>query len=270
MLAVTSRPPSGNDPAVGEEEHGNSGGRSMGERPRLVSLTRRVHELLCQAGIKVAEAGGQRRWKRCWWWSVLSDEVSPSHEVGRSVFETVPARLPALFWKLVGLAVSLRSAVRFSFHFEIGESPRCCPVLRGLRDRCIAAMLTTQDGSQWSCSTSCGGGSVRFPTGGGTLVRFDFHGNWRPRMGSHHRPPESESGALLFELQGYTKWFRGLESNQLPPSYEADERLGLFPGLFPGIENDPPAGAAPAWSALRVRCIADLCHGGMLGAEAPY
>jgi len=25
--------------------------------------------------------------------------------------------------------------------------------------------------------------------------------------------------------------------------------------LFPGIENDPPAGAAPAWSALRVRCI---------------
>ena len=27
-------------------------------RPRLVSLTRRVHELLCQAGIKVAEVGG--------------------------------------------------------------------------------------------------------------------------------------------------------------------------------------------------------------------
>ena len=48
------------------------------------------------------------------------------------------------------------------------------------------------------------------------------------------------------------KWFRGLESNQLPPAYEADER----PVLFPGIEMDPPAGAAPAWSALRVRCIA--------------
>src|SRR3954453_15966484 len=48
-------------------------------------------------------------------------------------------------------------------------------------------------------------------------------------------------------------------SNQLPPAYEADER----PVLFPGIENDPPAGAAPAWSALRVRCIADLCHGGI-------
>ena len=58
---------------------------------------------------------------------------------------------------------------------EIGESPRCCPVLRGLRDRCIAAMLATQSGSQWSCSTSCGCSSVRLPTGGGTLVRFDFH-----------------------------------------------------------------------------------------------
>ena len=56
---------------------------------------------------------------------------------------------------------------------------------------------------------------------------------WRPRMDSHHQPPESESGALLFELRGYTKWFRGLESNQLPPAYEADER----PVLFPGIET---------------------------------
>src|SRR5262245_22705270 len=26
---------------------------------------------------------------------------------------------------------------------------------------------------------------------------------------------------------------------------------------------DPPAGAAPAWTALRVRCITDLCHGGI-------
>ncbi len=30
-------------------------------------------------------------------------------------------------------------------------------------------------GSQWSCSTSCGRSSVRLPTGGGALVRFDFH-----------------------------------------------------------------------------------------------
>ena len=167
--------------------------------------------------------------------------------------------LPILRSRTIRFRGGPGALVRFNFRFEIGESPRCCPVLRGLRDRCIAAMLATQSGSQWTCSTSCGCSSVRLPTGGGTLVRFDFHENWRPRMDSHHQPPESESGALLFELQGYTKWFRGLESNQLPPAYEADER----PVLFPGIENDPPAGAAPAWSPLREECIADLCHGGI-------
>lgn len=26
---------------------------------------------------------------------------------------------------------------------------------------------------------------------------------WRPRMDSHHQPPDSKSGALLVELQGY-------------------------------------------------------------------
>ena len=30
------------------------------------------------------------------------------------------------------------------------------------------------------------------------------HGDeWRPRMDSHHQPPDSKSGALLVELQGY-------------------------------------------------------------------
>lgn len=38
----------------------------------------------------------------------------------------------------------------------------------------------------------------------------------------------------------------------------------------PPFESDPPAGAAPAWSPLREECIADLCHGGMRGAKAPY
>jgi hypothetical protein len=45
---------------------------------------------------------------------------------------------------------------------EIGESPRCCPVLGGLRDRCIAAMLATRSGSQWSCSTTCVAGTSGF------------------------------------------------------------------------------------------------------------
>ena len=31
-----------------------------------------------------------------------------------------------------------------------------------------------KSGSQWTCSTSCGCSSVRFPTGGGALVRFNF------------------------------------------------------------------------------------------------
>ncbi|HEY6181584.1 MAG TPA: hypothetical protein VIW67_05015, partial [Terriglobales bacterium] len=30
--------------------------------------------------------------------------------------------------------------------FENGGAPRCCPVLCGLRDRCIAAMLATLGG----------------------------------------------------------------------------------------------------------------------------
>ena len=50
----------------------------------------------------------------------------------------------------------------------------------GASNRCIAAMLATQSGSQWSRSTSCGCSSVRLPTGGGTLVRFDFHESGGP------------------------------------------------------------------------------------------
>ena len=108
--------------------------------PGLISFTKRVHG--CSA--KPAESGGSRR------------SCSTSCVAERSAFEAVPARLSG------------------SASVEIGESPRCCPVLRGLRDRCIAAMLATQSGSQWTCSTSCDCSSVRFPTGGGALVRFDF------------------------------------------------------------------------------------------------
>lgn len=63
MLLVTSWPPF-------EKRSG------YGCRPRLFSFTRRVHELLCQAG----ESGGNRR------------SCSPIREADRSVFETVPAR----------------------------------------------------------------------------------------------------------------------------------------------------------------------------------
>jgi hypothetical protein len=60
--------------------------------------------------------------------------------------------------------------------------------------------------------------SVRFPTGGGSLVRFGFHEeNWQPRMDLHHQPSASEAGALLL-------------------SY----------GAIATEEMDPPAGVAPA------------------------
>ena len=32
---------------------------------------------------------------------------------------------------------------------------------------------------------------------------------------------------------------------------------------LPGNKKDPPAGPAPAWSALRERRISDFCHGGI-------
>ena len=50
----------------------------------------------------------------------------------------------------------------------------------GASDRCFAAKLATRSGSQWTCSTSCVCSSVRFPTGGGTLVRFDFQESGGP------------------------------------------------------------------------------------------
>ena len=67
--------------------------------------------LLCQAGMK---------WRR-------PEVMLPIPRGGTICFRNSPGAL-----------------VRFSFHVGIGESPRCCPVLRGLRDRCIAAMLATQ------------------------------------------------------------------------------------------------------------------------------
>lgn len=66
------------------------------------------------------------------------------------------------------------SLVRFSFQ-KNGGSPRCLPVLCGLRIRCIAAMLATQE---WRKPVDMLHNlqlrSVRLPTGGGSLVRFDF------------------------------------------------------------------------------------------------
>jgi hypothetical protein len=43
-----------------------------------------------------------------------------------------------------GNAVGHSALCTLQSSFKDGGSPRCCPVLCGLRDRCIAAMLATQ------------------------------------------------------------------------------------------------------------------------------
>ena len=107
-------------------------------------------------------------------WSRLQDECMTALPSRHEMAEAGGHAPPALLWRTIRFQDGPGTRVRFSFQYEIGESPRCCPVLRGLRDRCIAAMLATQGGSQWTCSTTRKCRSVRFPTGGGALVRFDF------------------------------------------------------------------------------------------------
>ena len=124
--------------------------------------------LLCQAGMK---------WRK-------PEVMLPSHEVERSVFETVPARLSG--------SASMKS----------GESPRCCPVLRGLRDRCIAAMLATRKAE---VSGHAPQAAVAAPSGFQPAAARSSaltSRKWLPRMDSRHQPPGSEPGALRIELQG--------------------------------------------------------------------
>ena len=47
-----------------------------------------------------------------------------------------------------------------------------------------------------------------------------------------------------------------------PPPRLSQSRMPTVT-LWSPLKLDPPAGAAPASSALRGRCIADLCHGGI-------
>ena len=89
--------------------------------------------------------------------------------------------------------------VRFSF--QDGESPRCCPVLCGLRDRCIAAMLATR-------KTEVSGHAPQ-PRGRGpsgfqpTAARWSAltSKKWSLRLDSHQHLTAYETAALLFMLR---------------------------------------------------------------------
>lgn len=50
-----------------------------------------------------------------------------------------------------------------------------------------------------------------------------------------------------------TFWFTARDSDSLSYGHS----------FFLVWKSDPPVGAAPTWSALRERCIAGLCHGGI-------
>ena len=126
--------------------------------------------LLCQAGMK---------WRK-------PEVMLPIPRVERSVFETVPARLSG--------STSMKS----------GESPRCCPVLRGLRDRCYAAKLETRKAE---VSGHAPQAAIAAPSGFQPAAARSSaltSRKWLPRMDSRHQPPGSEPGALAVELQGNT------------------------------------------------------------------
>ena len=143
---------------------------AAGNAPASSALQKRRDYLSIHAG---------KKWRK-------PEGMLPIRSGGRSVFETVPARLSG------------------STSNENGESPRCRPVLCGLRDRCIAAMLATRrSGSQWSCSTTSMSRSVRLPTGGGTplAVRFNFQEKWSLRLDSHQHLTAYETAALLYATE---------------------------------------------------------------------
>ena len=190
--------------------------------------------------------------------------------------------LPILRSRTIRFRGGPGALVRFSFPFEIGESPRCCPVLRGLRDRCIAAMLATQKRKSVDMLHNPPGGSDRFPAGGGTLVRFDFHrvaalrGGGRSQGGRamdlRHQPPGSEPGALAVELQGNT--IRQPELHRSLADTSGVRRYQRFGGIGNGRASwccpeclADPNGADCCLPHARTRCV--FLSGGTTGNRTP-
>ncbi len=126
-------------------------------------------EITCPSTL--AKNGGSRR------------ACSPFRDAERSVFETVPARLSG------------------STSNKNGGSPRCCPVLCGLRDRCIAAMLATRKAevSGHAPQPRCRGPSG-FQPEAARLSALTSR-KWSLRLDSHQHLTAYETAALLYATE---------------------------------------------------------------------
>ena len=136
-------------------------------------------------------------------WSRLQGECMSCSAKPESKWRKSEGMLPIPRSGTICFRNSPGALVRFSFH-EIGESPRCCPVLRGLRDRCIAAMLATRKAE---VSGHAPQAAVAAPSGFQPAAARSSaltSRKWLPRMDSRHQPPGSEPGALAVALQGNT------------------------------------------------------------------
>lgn len=134
--------------------------------------------------------------------------------------------LPMLRSRTIRFRGGPGALVRFSFHVGIGESLRCCPVLRGLRMRGARAP-SSKDAERSlhgrrsvkplhrcnACdpepevSGHAPQAAVAAPSGFQSAAERSSaltSRKWLPRMDSRHQPPGSEPGALAVELQGKT------------------------------------------------------------------
>ena len=135
-------------------------------------------------------------------WSRLQGECMSCSAKPESKWRKSEGMLPIPRSGTICFRNSPGALVRFSFHFEDGESPRCCPVLRGLRDRCFAAKLATR---KTEVSGHAPQAAIAAPSGFQPAAARSSaltSRKWLPRMDSRHQPPGSEPGALAVELQG--------------------------------------------------------------------
>ena len=151
---------------------------------------------------------------------------------------------PCAFGRTIRFRNSPGTLVRFSFQLKWWVAtvpPRALRFKRPLH-RCNAC--DPKGGSQWSCSTTSRSRSVRLPTGGGTLVRFNFQEKWSLRLDSHQHLTAYETAALLYATE------RTIRQPDLhrPRAVTNGERRYLRLG---GMKMDAHPGLAPGNSVLQ-------------------